>query len=379
MAKMAEKEILDLIGQLYETAAQDSSDGWQEVFERLSTLISSGPGSLHFYIKRNEQFATIADTNPPGFVNDFNSIYFPILPFRDVLTTLKPGKVYDRTRELSDELFVPTELYQDHFRKIGIYHVVHASLMDTDAAMAGITFTRPENMREFEKIELEVFEFILPHLQRAMQMHVRLLESDGRQKVFEDAWDRVPQGVILVAESARVSFRNKAAEYFFGKGKPLGVDKQGRICTSDRKQTAAIHALINSVFNPGAENGLSYGGSVQVGGGNGSKPITLMVSPFTDSYGTSGLFERLAMIYIADPVDLDSTIESDLHELYGLTPAEARLAMLLAQGHSIVEIAATLGITPNTARTHLKRIFGKTETNRQGSLVNLILTNHRHL
>ena len=377
MAKVAEHELFDLIGRIYETATQESGDGWQEVFEELSRLLSSGPGSLHFYIKRSEHFATIADTNEPGFVDDFNKIYFPILPFRDILTSLKPGEVFDRTQELPDEMFVPTELYQDHFRNFGIYHVVHANLMDSDSALAGITFTRPESMREFEEIEMEAFQFILPHLQRAIQMHVKLIETDGRQKVFEEAWDRVPQGVLLAKESGVVIFRNEASENHFMPRGPLDVDHNGLLITPDNTETEELRAIIKSVFEPDLSAKTAYGGSILIRSKEKGRPLTLMVTPFIDSYGTSGLFERMAMIFIAEPDGDAGLIETDLSQVYGLTRAEARLALLLAQGHSITEIAKILAITPNTARTHLKRIFGKTDTNRQGALVKLILSNHR--
>ena len=37
------------------------------------------------------------------------------------------------------------------------------------------------------------------------------------------------------------------------------------------------------------------------------------------------------------------------------------------------DAAAVLGISPNTARTHLKRIFEKTATHRQAELVKVLL------
>src|SRR5262249_47626548 len=62
-----------------------------------------------------------------------------------------------------------------------------------------------------------------------------------------------------------------------------------------------------------------------------------------------------------------------LRELYGLTPAEARLAALLAERRNLKAAAAELGITLQTARTHLKRIFGKTAAKNQAHLVRLLL------
>ncbi|MGH7005731.1 MAG: helix-turn-helix transcriptional regulator, partial [Alphaproteobacteria bacterium] len=46
---------------------------------------------------------------------------------------------------------------------------------------------------------------------------------------------------------------------------------------------------------------------------------------------------------------------------------------LLAKGECVEELAEKLRITPNTARTHIKRIFGKTGATRQVELVKLIM------
>ena len=57
----------------------------------------------------------------------------------------------------------------------------------------------------------------------------------------------------------------------------------------------------------------------------------------------------------------------------GLTSREASLAEPLARDVTLTNAAATLGITRENARVHLKRIFSKTETRRQAELVSLIL------
>lgn len=56
-----------------------------------------------------------------------------------------------------------------------------------------------------------------------------------------------------------------------------------------------------------------------------------------------------------------------------LTATEARLAWLLAEGHTLQSAAGQLGVTHGTVRTHLKRVFSKTGTSRQAELVALVL------
>jgi DNA-binding CsgD family transcriptional regulator len=59
-------------------------------------------------------------------------------------------------------------------------------------------------------------------------------------------------------------------------------------------------------------------------------------------------------------------------DAYGLTQAEARVALAASSGASIPETATRLNISPNTVKTHLQRVFAKTGANRQAELARLI-------
>jgi DNA-binding CsgD family transcriptional regulator len=63
-----------------------------------------------------------------------------------------------------------------------------------------------------------------------------------------------------------------------------------------------------------------------------------------------------------------------LRRHFGLTPAEARLALHLVAGEPLRSAEAKLSISYETARTHLKNIFNKTGTCRQAELVVAIVT-----
>ncbi|HLW26409.1 MAG TPA: helix-turn-helix transcriptional regulator, partial [Kiloniellales bacterium] len=58
---------------------------------------------------------------------------------------------------------------------------------------------------------------------------------------------------------------------------------------------------------------------------------------------------------------------------FGLTAAEAELALEIMRGDGREAAAARLGITVATVRTHLLHIFEKTGVHRQAELVRLLL------
>ncbi len=59
-------------------------------------------------------------------------------------------------------------------------------------------------------------------------------------------------------------------------------------------------------------------------------------------------------------------------QLFDLTDTEAKFASALASGSSLTEAADAQGVRISTARTHLARIFQKTNTRQQSQLVSLL-------
>lgn len=62
-----------------------------------------------------------------------------------------------------------------------------------------------------------------------------------------------------------------------------------------------------------------------------------------------------------------------LISMFGLSPAEARLARALCHGETLEEYAEAQNVKLPTVKTQLRAIFTKTETDRQVALVNLIV------
>ena len=78
-------------------------------------------------------------------------------------------------------------------------------------------------------------------------------------------------------------------------------------------------------------------------------------------------------MFISDPDLQEPASGQILGDLFGLTPAEARLAILLARGLNLAEVSTAQNISQHTARAQLKSIFAKTGVSRQAELVRLVL------
>lgn len=372
MVSISGKELYNLTASLYESAAEMSVSGWQATYERLSKVVSSGPGTIHFRHKKDDFFDPIADSNEPGFIERFNSIYWDLLPYKEQFLNLKTGDRFLRSRDCPDDQFVDSEIYQDHFEKLGIFEILHYCLFDDERFAAGITFTRPRSKGRFSNAEQDFIDALVPHIQRAARLHLRLLEVNLSNRIMTEAWNRINDGVVLVSKKGVVAFQNRAAEDLLSSKNSLHVNRNGTLVCGTARESTRLRSVITSVFDT-SETSNDFGGRFSVNRPSGKPPLNIAITPFKeDRYARES--EKFALVMISDPERSTGLSEDALRTDFGLTKAEARVAKLIADGHPLVEVGELLDITTNTARTHLKRIFSKTETNRQSSLVKLILS-----
>lgn len=227
--------------------------------------------------------------------------------------------------------------------------------------------------RPFGAREARLLCVLMPHLQRAFQVHTRLAEADARERGLREALDQMATGAILVAEDGAVLFANQSARDTLAHADGLTIDQ----CTlrgPRAKDTSAIRTLIRGAAQTGAGGGLLSGGVLTIGRPSGKRALQLVVSPLPSSADALIMPRARAIVLIADP---DQTREPDvtlLRRLYGLTRMEAEVARLLLQNESVQEIGDALGVRANSVRFHLKQLFAKTDTRRQSQLVSLLLT-----
>lgn len=89
--------------------------------------------------------------------------------------------------------------------------------------------------------------------------------------------------------------------------------------------------------------------------------------------GAFPLADGLAIV-IAGPGSQRSPAVDGLRQLYGLTPAESKVARSLATGRSPKQIATDLEVELSTVRTHLRSVHVKLGAASQGDLIRRLLT-----
>ena len=85
--------------------------------------------------------------------------------------------------------------------------------------------------------------------------------------------------------------------------------------------------------------------------------------------------DAAVLVVIVNPANRADIPIGWVMDAYGLTQAEARVAVAASSGSTVFESATQLGLSPNTVKTHLRKVFAKTGISRQTELVRLMTLN----
>jgi DNA-binding CsgD family transcriptional regulator len=171
----------------------------------------------------------------------------------------------------------------------------------------------------------------------------------------------LPFGVILSAPDGRIVHANPLARHLLARHQPLAVGADGRLAAEQAQASRRLREAIRTVTG-GLQPRVVWQRELTHG-----PHQAVVVRALPGAHDGS----PLASIFVADPRSLPR--ESTLRELHGFTPAEARVALEMLQGHTIAEAARRLGTSPNTVKTQLQRVFEKLQVSRQAEMVRLLM------
>jgi DNA-binding CsgD family transcriptional regulator len=237
------------------------------------------------------------------------------------------------------------------------------------AVQAGIALHRTRKAGRFEGADIDHFAFLHRHLERALRIGVRIGSLDAGAGFGKDWLDRSPAAVFLLDQGKRIVLCNRAAEALQSAGDGIRFSAR-RITLAHKPDDGKLQSLIERASVRGASR---HGGTMRAQRASGKQPFGIFVSPLTREYPTLSMFRPAVCVIVTDPESRPLLPIQRLQESFALTEAEARLAVLLANGEELRRAADQLKITYGTARTRLTQIFQKTDTRRQAELVRLIL------
>lgn len=279
---------------------------------------------------------------------------------------IKAGDVFQGSELIPFNEFENSECYVDYGRHLGLYDCL-AAVFPTEEGVCAFGIHRSKTEREFDQSAKLQMELLTPHLRNSLNLAMQIQEALGRSNTLAQGLDLLSVAVIIVDANKRIRFASKKAESFLS-GKIGLVSRKSKLIAvdpgTDDKLTRAIRMATS----------VEAGGSMNLITKEGGFSISLKIMPAPREAFQFLEQGRFAAIFLASESDhLDPSLV--LRETFKLTPAELRLVEGLLAGCTLRSYAEQNNKSIDTAKSQLKSIFSKTDTNSQSELIMLLNKN----
>ncbi|CAO4171132.1 helix-turn-helix transcriptional regulator [Methylorubrum aminovorans] len=347
-----------LIDRIYEAAALPEL--WRAVLIELARF--AGAPEAVMIVSTGTHYRDFVTTSAEFDALVAEHLHFPGNVRTERLLALRhPGFLNDLD-VVTEEEIATLPLYQDFLipRGYGAGTATTVMVPSGDSVIVHCERARAEG--DFGPQVLSALNGLRPHLARAALLSARL--EMERVTTTTQTLEALGLPAAVLGSGGRVIGANPSLVAMM----PHTLsDQPSRLAVVD---PAADRLLREAVARSGQTGDMPVR-SIPIAASSERPPVILHLVPIRGA--AHDVFVRARFVLIATPVVAQDVPSADVVQgLFDLTPAEARLAALIAAGDAPVPAAAKLGITPSTARSVLKRIFQKTGVSRQAELVGLL-------
>ena len=347
----------DLIGNIYEAGA--FPDRWPGVLDKLGLAMGAAGGNLirstasHIELHSSPGVADVTREFAEQGWNERNSRVLRLLDRAG-----HPGFLTDSDLHTEDEL-AELPMYREFLNPRGVAAgaaTIVQGARDDALIVALEAFESHAASRE----AVPVLDRMRPHMARAavLSAEIQAARTDGLVQAFNS----VGTAIGLLDQDGRLL---AASDRFAGYLDDVMRDAPARLRMRDEETDRRFTAAVTQVAR------LNTGASIAVR--NNEKIGVGVLHLLPARHDARELFSKVSIFAVmAGPANGLLPGAGIIAALYDLTPAEARVARGIAEGLSPAALAGQLEVSPETVRTHLKRVFAKTSTKRQAELSLLI-------
>ena len=286
-----------------------------------------------------------------------------------------------RVRALPDSRLTHVcDLYTEEEKKTSAAYNEFLPLSDTQNAL-GVRMDGPNGSRIMWSFgdpvgseswsfgQVEMIERLLPHLRQYVRVRQVLADADGLNASLATLLDYSAIGVIQLNRRGRIVALSDRGREILKEQNGL-FDQDGFLRARVSAVNDRLQALLARALPPSGGQGV--GGSMVATGPAGWPRPMLHVAPVGRRDGAVPPWGVAALVLVVDPYSHLPVDDAVVEAALDLSPAESRVAVLLAEGMTVRDVAVATGRSVNTIRWHVRRIFEKQDITRLGQLVPLV-------
>ncbi|RTL26428.1 MAG: hypothetical protein EKK47_21110 [Burkholderiales bacterium] len=359
-----------LVSQIYEAAQCPTH--WPQVFELLRRQVSLDGWNL-FRANRADDtalpvfFSIGGDAIRAGAQQSYLDYYFSVDPRTAFVRDGAPGQLFDCNRTFDQRYVSRNEFYQDFLIPEGLRYTLGSLACQTQQHDYVIGLLRGPDRGLFTGEDQTLVQRLLPHIQRSLRLMDSIQAQTQHASTAEQALATTPMAVIGIDRTGRLQHCNARAEKMLRDGVPVRM-RHGRLVAADLAQRSALVAAIEQCARSSQPTSLLL---LQDTPKLQRFSVTLM--PTLGESILTGVSLPHSLLCLIAPLDRRRVATArQLIALFGLSPAEARLARAIAMGDTLESHAHAMGTKLTTVKTQFRSVLTKTGCDRQSSLVRLI-------
>jgi DNA-binding CsgD family transcriptional regulator/PAS domain-containing protein len=298
-------------------------------------------------------------------------------PWTAAVTQAPFGKAVSANSLIEPGSIQKTAFYADVLAPWGhadIIDINHQSLA-IDGSVGGFGFClSPRDAAQADE-RVRRLDPLSPHLCRAFEASLLLgAQADGIRPLSV-ILELMPNAALLLDGRGRITHANAAAEQLLRQSDGIAFDALGsvQLVSPLASERNALARALKEALDVAGGLDMSLSEPVRISRPSGAASLLVLAVPLPRS--TFAFWELVApartLVVIVDPSAKSRATAASLQAAYGLTAAEARVALLLASGINGAQMPAMLGVTSATIKTHLRRCFEKTGAHSQAELSRL--------
>lgn len=343
---------------------------WPVVLERLANILGASVTAMVRHDLATSAGAMIMVGTDPKFALLYEERFAKLNVFAQRAGNPAPETCITDRMVLPKEEFFRSEFFAGFLEPQNVHSLLNVYLLqDSESMTQRIAFGRPRRAGEWNPEHIDNLRLFAPHLHRAARISQRLEANRFVAESAADTLDSLVQGVFVVDATARPYFVNRCAERLLAAADGIAIDAHG-LRASKRGQTSLLRRMIADAASAPAERPAS--GTISIERPSQKRSLSVLVVPLRTSPGWFLHRRSGAIVFVKDPECGAPIPKVMLKQFFGLTSRETEVALEIIRGGGLQDAADALGVTLSTARSHLQRVFEKTQTHRQAELVRLI-------
>ena len=310
---------------------------------------------------------------------EYFDVYFPRDEALSRRRTLPDGRLAHASELYTEAELKTSVAYNEGWRRLGGQNGLTVHFDEPDGLRIVWVLGDPAAGDGWHSGQIRLVERLLPHIRQSVGLRQALAAADALGSGLEGLLDNDRIGVVQLDRGGRVLAANGPALEILRRGDGL-TDSDGALRATAPDDDERLQTLLGRAL-PDLWGKAPAGGSMTVrrplrraqGRLSGRSRLALHVSPVGDRAADFGSRRVAALVLAVDPERRPRIDPVRVAAALDFAASESRAAALLAEGRSVLEIAALTGWRASYVRRLLKRIYRKQGVSGQVSLVPRVL------